>query len=100
MMTTHTIEKHSKNEKMDMENIGSHIERHIGNAETYLNERNIEAAIEELTVAVKRFNEDHNLVHKTMNDAIARLTTMGGRAMPPHPKALSLIKLRMTLPTS
>jgi hypothetical protein len=74
------------------------VEAHLGNAQSHFNDDNIEGAVEELIAAAERLKIHNSLVHESMNRAISYLSTMGCRATPPHPKAISLVKLRKTLP--
>lgn len=73
------------------------VEDHIARAQHYFGSNNIDTAISELTHAVNALKDSQARVEHTVDTAIRALSTFGGRADPPHPKALALIKLRMTL---
>ena len=76
----------------------SRVETHLETAQLYFEQNNIDGAVDELAAAAERLKAHHNMVHASMNSAIAFLSTMGCRATPPHPKAISLVKIRKSLP--
>lgn len=76
---------------------GMSVDDHIVSAQRHFEANNIDTAISELTCAVNALKNSQARIEHSVDKAITTLSTFGGRADPPHPKALALIKLRMTL---
>jgi len=70
------------------------IEGHLNQAQVHFEQNDIESAANELIAAAERMNNHRAMVHSAMNQAISKLTTLGQKSTPPHPKALSLMKAR------
>lgn len=70
----------------------------LDKAQSHFESDDIDNAVIELIAAGERLKSHHEQVQTSVNKAIGKLTTMGCPASPPHPKALSLIKFRRTLP--
>ncbi|WP_409431953.1 hypothetical protein ACJ3XI_06935 [Litorimonas sp. RW-G-Af-16] len=71
----------------------------IQTAQSRFDSDDIEGAIDALTAAADHLKLENDVLHASVNDAIAHLTTLGCTATPPHPKALSLVRLRRSLLT-
>lgn len=75
----------------------SFLSKHIDKANNMLNAGEYDAAYTELEAAANRFISYRNDIHKTFNNSISHLSTLGSRATPPHPITTPLIKLRRKL---
>ena len=75
------------------------VQGHLDKAENYLECNKVDAAVKELTAAAERVKAQTDLKHSSMDNAIAKLTTLRCQATAPHPKAIELVRLRKTLPT-
>ncbi len=70
------------------------VESHLNQAQVHFEEDDIDSAANELIAAAERINKHRAMIHNAMNQAISKLTTLGQKSTPPHPRALSLIKAR------
>lgn len=77
----------------DRQNLSSQLERAI----RLLDEREYDDAADQLVEATERIMTQKQSVKRTLDVAITRLTTLGSKASPPHPKALALVRLRNAL---
>lgn len=75
----------------------SKITAHIHAAESMMEAGHYQAAYDELEAATERFVGYKDKIHRSFEASISKLSTIGGRAAPPHPVALPLVKLRQKL---
>jgi|GEM_PF-5120877 len=69
----------------------------VQSAETHFQSNDVTNGVSEMYAAVALLKSQTVMVQDSIDLAISRLTTVGGRATSPHPEALSLIRLRDTL---
>ena len=70
---------------------------HLMTATRLMDAGEIDAACEQMEAAASRLMSYRETIDVSLQDSITRLTTLGCRATPPHPKALALIRLRQKI---
>lgn len=83
--------------RIDSGSLGE-IHRLISQSENQFADGQIGPAVSSLMEAAERFEDNRQNVYGAFDRAIARLSSTGCNASPPHPEALSLIKVRNKLP--
>jgi hypothetical protein len=77
--------------------MSSNLSSQIQIAQDLVQQGDYESAYDAFEAAAQTFCDDRKTITASVDTFVSHLTTIGGRAMPPHPIALHLTRLRRKL---